>query len=973
MKRMLCLVVLLLSLLPIWAQNGLIRNFKLQFKSMPKALQSTDVFVKQPPAMLLSGRQLDDHSTAVGHGFYVFNEDAKALRGKYIKATFKIQRLSGTVPLQAEFRVFGNGNHYMGGRAFDFDPAIDGKWHEATISFSVPDLDGIENVNVRFGFRQDGETPNIYAVDELTLSHASDSGIELEPADSLGVAQLTANREPLKLVANGIPQFTIVLSNKPNEVAEYAANELREHVRLTTGKTVPIVKGEDFKGVGIHIGDTPLSRRYGVAPDMMAPDCYVLARVGQQLLISGGDGENVTRSQILSRATIPIGTLFATYEFLERYFDVRWFWPGPRGMVVPPAKNVTLTHLFISGVPVYSSRSLFYDISKDKDIPPLEVVKWQRRIRLGGADPDPIGMHAFHNWWKIHGDEPELFALQIDGKRKVDGESGAHLCLTNPRVVELSAQAAIDFFKADPRRKFFSVMPGDSNDLHFCRCARCQKTVSAEKGPNGKHSNAVWAYVNAVAARVAKEMPGKFIKCCAYADYLRRPDFLLMPNIAVTLCYGTVPQGSRNYKEDWRKLIDEWRSTGAALYIWEYWNNSRDRRGIYGAPAVYPRQLKEIYAIDRGQVSGRVMELADVATDGTAQQSWADWVYDMPNLYMAGKLMWNIDLDVEDELDRFYRQFYGPAEKPMREFFDTLEIAWTKSTWKANGKALWDHETCWGKTYPPALVDKLMGLLREAVRLCGKQEPYAYRAQKTLESYLPFERNSLTFRASKRALNPSQLSIPQAAAPVLDGRLDAAEWQDGTQVGNFTDSYNVYPITGDTQLYFKHDASNLYVGVKATAPADGRDICWSSAEWGKRDAMLWDAESLELLFAGTDGEIAQFIVAPDNKLFDAWWPVKVAGQDDFPLGEATKWNPQVKMATQREGNTWSAEIAIPLAAFVFKHPLGAKQLKANFARNHRYYPAGSKSQKWEQAMWLPTYGSFHKYEKYGVLTLQDKP
>ena len=49
------------------------------------------------------------------------------------------------------------------------------------------------------------------------------------------------------------------------------------------------------------------------------------------------------------------------------------------------------------------------------------------------------------------------------------------------------------------------------------------------------------------------------------------------------------------------------------------------------------------------------------------------------NLYLRGQLMWNPDADVPALLDDFYRTFYGPAEKPMRVYWNTLFKAWEET------------------------------------------------------------------------------------------------------------------------------------------------------------------------------------------------------------------------------------------------------------------------------------------------------
>ncbi len=940
-------------------------DFKSDMKWLKGILRSDDVFVNKAPALAVDGREVKGKKhTVAGKHFYIFGDKARALAGKNLILRAKVKRISGITALGMGYRVFGNGNKFMSGRSVSAKVPATGKWEDLEMSFQVPPLSGIENVNVGFTLRQETADNNRIIVDEVKIFFAESSGLENVPGAGLGMAALTLNKGKLELIKNGLPQFKIVIPPNADAIARYAAEEINTHVKLMTGKTVPVISDNNYNGTAIWIGNTALAEKYGVTPQMLPQENWVIARVGNAVIISGGDKPGVARSSIVSRSTIALGTLDAAYEFMERVFGCRWYWPGKLGTVVSTEKNIAIDNLFKTGAPQFDCRALFYDISKDPDIPAYDVMTWQRRNRLGGSAPDPIAMHTFVDWVDKFGkDHPEYFALQPDGKRKVNKDSGVHLCMTNPDVIREAGKWAVEYFKKRPNAKFISIMPGDCNDLKYCRCPNCTKMVSEEKGREGIHSNAVWKFVNQVAAVVAEKCPGKFVKCCAYADYLRRPDFALLPNVAVTLCFGPVPRANAAYKQAWRKLIDEWRVTGAKLYVWEYWNSSRYARGIYGAPALWPRQLKEIYLLDNNHVSGRVIELSDINADGVGVQSWADWMYDSLNLYIAMKLMWDRDYDVEAELKKFHKDFYGPAAAAMEEFNNAIEIAWYNGQHMIKGKNVWDWEVCWTKVFPPAFVDRMMGLLRKAVKDAEGKEPYYSRAKKTLEGYKYFERNSKMFRGvqSKKAQN---IEVPRGAAPKIDGTVDDAEWKNAVSVSGFCDSYNVYQVKSKTTMKFRHDGKYLYAAVIADIPAEDKNITVLPEKNGKRDAFLWDYESVEFFFGGKDDQSYQFILGPDNALFDATWGGK------RNLNTAMKWNaPDVKFATTRTAARWCGEIAIPIAALQLKNPVAKNTFRSNFARNHRYTDL-KKSRRWEQSMWLPTFGSFHNMDRYGKLILK---
>ncbi len=154
----------------------------------------------------------------------------------------------------------------------------------------------------------------------------------------------------------------------------------------------------------------------------------------------------------------------------------------------------------------------------------------------------------------------------------------------------------------------------------------------------------------------------------------------------------------------------------------------------------------------------------------------------------------------------------------------------------------------------------------------------------------------------------------------------------------------------------------LYVAINASFPADRQEVNWAD-DLGKRDSLLWNRESAELFFVGQDKECYQFIIAPNGKLADFKQPAE-------NIAASLKWNAEgVQYEALRNQNSWSAEIAIPLSNLVFAKPPEDCDFIVNFARNHRFRDPESKVWKWEQSCWLPTYGQFHSYDKFGKMRL----
>ena len=90
------------------------------------------------------------------------------------------------------------------------------------------------------------------------------------------------------------------------------------------------------------------------------------------------------------------------------------------------------------------------------------------------------------------------------------------------------------------------------------------------------------------------------------------------------------------------------------------------------------------------------------------------------NLHFRGQLMWNPDLDLQAELDRFYPAFYGPVAQPMSRYWSAIDQSFAQTV------AI-DHEYfVIPALYPKALVAQL------GTELSGAEtevEPYKTRLQ----------------------------------------------------------------------------------------------------------------------------------------------------------------------------------------------------------------------------------------------------
>jgi hypothetical protein len=438
------------------------------------------------------------------------------------------------------------------------------------------------------------------------------------------------------LVEDGEPTAAIVVSADAEEDEQLAAREIQQHLRLMSGAEVPIPIGEAGGDV------TPVLVGAALVPD------------AEQVIREHGDDPaslmvRVTNDAVHVAGLSPEGTLFAAYELLEQ-LGCRWYAPGTWGAVVPTAQTISLAPGETVRVPSFQGRHL-QAVSQD--------MPWYRRVRLGG--PRFPAAHGL----KIKADveqEPELFSL-------VNGERVARQwCTSNPEVVRRTAERVKEYFRANPDAPWIGLGPNDGRG--FCECDNCRALDAGDWDPFGEEISVTDRYMrffSEVLHEVHKEFPGKKIGFYSYSVYMRpplreKPDPHIVPAFApITLCrvHGmnnpVCPERSYygSLMEAWGKIVPE---------IYE--------RGYYFNLACPGFPFSKVHAVreetpfaHRAGVKGWRVECIPA------------WGSHTPTLYVAARLMWDAEADVDALLNDFYAKFFGSAAVPMKRYLDRMDAA----------------------------------------------------------------------------------------------------------------------------------------------------------------------------------------------------------------------------------------------------------------------------------------------------------
>ena len=183
--------------------------------------------------------------------------------------------------------------------------------------------------------------------------------------------------------------------------------------------------------------------------------------------------------------------------------------------------------------------------------------------------------------------------------------------------------------------------------------------------------------------------------------------------------------------------------------------------------------------------------------------------------------------------------------------------------------------------------------------------------------------------------HPERAQISPAGSMVeIDGQLDEAPWKIDPTIARLIPRQADGYVPVETEAWLSYDDSFLYVAVRCHEPLL-RDVL---SEANRRDGRVREDDSIEIMIDVNSDKKSfhHFAVNPGGTLYDAH-------RDD------DKWNSTATIATAREENAWTVEMAIPLKEI--NADLAAhRQWGFQMARN-RPRLGEKKSYQWSPTFW----------------------
>lgn len=399
-----------------------------------------------------------------------------------------------------------------------------------------------------------------------------------------------------EIIKDGNPVIQgIVVPDQTCAAVDQAATELAYHLKKVCGTDIPVVKENSTRHDGkyIYLGDCLKTRAEGIDSAKYSKNSGTIFIGKDNIFITGNDG----KGKLWRNGVNSLGTLFATYAFLEKYLGVRWLWPGTSGEVIPVQQNIALKESSEDVLPrLQSSRwrinrhKAGWASEKNSDKFFWDQITWLTRHRFS-FDPKLNLGHAFTQYFQRFGKtHPEFFSLLPDGTRRsnpYDWSGGnpkyVSMCVTCPG---LAKQIVDEWKEKSPRPEIINLNENDTSG--DCVCENCLKADNskiddkvrlrkaaekfAAKDKNwekelGSVSDRYCKFYLAVQKEAEKTSPGQSVMGLIYANYSEPPSDKIQLNEKITLrfCPPYAFPWTGNKVASYKKVWGGWGKTGAKL------------------------------------------------------------------------------------------------------------------------------------------------------------------------------------------------------------------------------------------------------------------------------------------------------------------------------------------------------------------------------------------------------------------------
>ncbi|WP_136606241.1 DUF4838 domain-containing protein [Paenibacillus dokdonensis] len=510
-------------------------------------------------------------------------------------------------------------------------------------------------------------------------------------ADSLNADELT-------VVDQHQAESAIIWWSKDNktETAFYAASELRDYIKQSSGAAIPVIQGkltEEGSGKLDHLDSALIivtgdeAKSYSKGHQTADIPVEWLGSANMKLTEKKGDSfATITlENRLILAGMNNRGTLYAAYDLLET-LGMKFFAPSfdsyqKHAEDVPVQSSITIQAQNQVQEPGFTIRRKYIEEGwshSSDNIPAL--IDWMSKNKLNTLvvpyDYIAQGNTRWDDWREKL--IPELnkrsMMVEVGGhgfesflrKDKYGAEhpdwfiSGYNVFnIANDEAVNAYVNEVIAYLKARPEISIFDAWPPD--------VATWPASVVSKFGSN---ANAYAYVVNKLHDAVNRELPGVRIEAIAYASHDQPPSSAYMYDESVLIDFApyfrsyrdTVYDPSSSTNKPSIDLINKWKNVFKGdLTMYEYYR----RYAFHSLPVVFPQLI--------GQELPYYKTLG-VNGIGTYSEP-GDWItFEATHLILA-KMSWKPNADPQQLIQDYVNTRYGAASAEMGEYLRLVEEA----------------------------------------------------------------------------------------------------------------------------------------------------------------------------------------------------------------------------------------------------------------------------------------------------------
>lgn len=574
---------------------------------------------------------------------------------------------------------------------------------------------------------------------------AQENVADLTQQDSIfkdGVHEYNVSESNYDLVLNGRSDYTIVYPSERDSLIDTAAVELQLFFLNATGITLPMRTDEGLTYSAdakyIVLGDSALAGQAGI-------------EVPAERLNTNGLYIETKDSNVFLCGATDRGVINAVYEFLHQQFN--WECYGTEEVVYDRnVVNEKLLNMVIVDAPDITTLSSTYGIT-DNNVQLANRMRYSLNAQYWRMLNNTS---MFHNSFVYL--PPSQYRAQYPDAYSDDRTQLCYTAHNDPETFEwmtdtISERIQQEFMQNDERHITVSV-----EDLStWCTCETC----TAMKNKYGTDSASVIKFINVLCEKVDAWMEsdeGKpyasdyEIAFFAYHPTYKAPvnydeatgiytaiddSVVLHEHAGVIYCpINATYQLPLNdpYNQEFYDYAMGWPAVAQDdnLSMWIYGTNFH----WYLVPT---SNYNSMQANNQLMAYLNVQWMEDQGQYNNANSTG----FSSLKIYLNSKLAWNCNLDMGQLIDNYFKNYFGPAEPYVRQYFDELRAHFTyletERNWIGNTYLQPDDQDLW----PKNLLERWIGYCDQALESLAplqESDPIMYTVYSnnvTLESISP--------------------------------------------------------------------------------------------------------------------------------------------------------------------------------------------------------------------------------------------